>query len=173
MSKHHALSLPTAILININVMLGIGVFMNTVVLAKRASALGAFMYILIGLMMLPLILSMAHLVRLHPEGVFMPMHAKKLTFLLGFWAPGLFHRKIRFRRNCAPHCSVTYSKPYSGTVFHSYTCTGCNYHYVLCHAQHAQHASWRQNSARFYCLKIYTNRVCNFSRHCAVPTRNT
>ena len=59
MATEHKLSLPTAILININIMMGAGIFINTVELSKRAGLLGGFMYPLIGLLILPLIIAIA------------------------------------------------------------------------------------------------------------------
>ena len=41
MSETHKLSLTTAILININIMIGVGVFINTTALAKQAGSFGS------------------------------------------------------------------------------------------------------------------------------------
>lgn len=83
-SQDYKLSLPTAILININIMLGAGVFINTPTLAQRAGSLGGFMYILVGILMLPLILSIAQLLRLHPSGGFYTFAQKEIHPLAGF-----------------------------------------------------------------------------------------
>jgi APA family basic amino acid/polyamine antiporter len=82
--KEYKLSLPTAILININIMLGAGIFINTPTLAHRAGLLGAFMYVLVGLLMLPLILSIAQLLRLHPAGGFYSFGQKEVNPFVGF-----------------------------------------------------------------------------------------
>lgn len=83
-AAEYKLSLPSAILINVNIMLGAGIFINTSTLAQRAGALGAFMYILVGILMLPLILSIAQLLKIHPAGGFYTFAQKELGPLAGF-----------------------------------------------------------------------------------------
>lgn len=60
-------------------MMGAGIFINTVELAKRAGLLGFLSYSIVGLLLLPLILSIAQLVRLHPEGGFFTYAQKELN----------------------------------------------------------------------------------------------
>ncbi len=67
MSQSHKLSLPSAILININIMLGSGIFINTVLLTKQSGSLGAFVYLFVALLLLPLILAIATLLHHHHE----------------------------------------------------------------------------------------------------------
>lgn len=83
-SQEFKLSLPTAVLININIMLGAGIFINTPSLAQKAGLLGAFMYILVGTLMLPLILSIARLLRIHPAGGFYVFAKEEINPLAGF-----------------------------------------------------------------------------------------
>lgn len=83
-SSEYKLSLSTAILININIMLGAGIFINTPTLADRTGMFGGGMYLLIGILMLPLILSMAQLVRLHPSGGFYTYGRTEIHPLAGF-----------------------------------------------------------------------------------------
>jgi amino acid transporter len=83
-TQDYKISLPSAILININIMLGAGIFINTATLAKRAGEMGAFMYLLVGILMLPLILSIAQLLRLHPAGGFYVFAAKEINPFAGF-----------------------------------------------------------------------------------------
>lgn len=83
-TEDHKISLTTAILININIMLGAGIFINTPTLAQRAGVLGAFMYILVGVLMLPLILSIAQLLKLHPAGGFYTFAQKEMNPFMGF-----------------------------------------------------------------------------------------
>lgn len=78
------LSLYAAILININIMLGAGLFINTTELALRAGALSWLTYALIGILMLPLILSIAQLVRMHPDGAFYTFGTKEINPFVGF-----------------------------------------------------------------------------------------
>lgn len=66
----HKLSLSSAVLINLNVMVGAGVFINTVLLAKNAGGLGALAYATVGLLLLPLIMSMYQLAKIHRGGNF-------------------------------------------------------------------------------------------------------
>lgn len=82
--QDYKLPLSAAILININIMIGAGVFINTSTLAQRAGGLGGFMYILVGILMLPLILSIAQLLRLHPAGGFYTFAQKEIHPLAGF-----------------------------------------------------------------------------------------
>ena len=84
MATAHKLSLATAILINLNIMMGAGIFINTVELAKRAGLLGAFMYPLIGLLILPLIIAIAKLIKLHPAGGFYIFAQKEINPFVGY-----------------------------------------------------------------------------------------
>ena len=83
-SSDYKISLFAAILININIMLGAGIFINTAELAKRAGVLGAFGYPAVALLMLPLILSVAALLRLHPGGGFYQFGAREIAPFAGF-----------------------------------------------------------------------------------------
>lgn len=83
-TQDYKLSLPTAILININIMLGAGIFINTSTLASRAGLLGAFMYVIVGILMLPLILSIAQMLKLHPAGGFYTFAQKEINPFMGF-----------------------------------------------------------------------------------------
>lgn len=80
----HKLSLPAAILININIMMGAGIFINTVELGKRAGFLGGFIYLLVGTLMLPLVYSIAKLVNLYPDGGFYTFGKQALNSFVGF-----------------------------------------------------------------------------------------
>jgi amino acid transporter len=84
MSDHHKLSLRSAILINLNVMVGFGIFVNTVILAKTAGFLGFVCYALVALLIFPLILSIATLMRIHPSGGFYTYGAQEISPLAGF-----------------------------------------------------------------------------------------
>ncbi len=78
------LSLKSAILININIMMGAGIFINTVELAKRAGFLSCLAYALVGVLMLPLIISIASMVRLYPSGGFYAFAAQEIHPFAGF-----------------------------------------------------------------------------------------
>ncbi len=80
----HSLSLFSAILININIMLGSGIFINSTVLAKQTGVLGGFCYLLVGILMLPLIISISKLVAIHPVGGFYTFGSKEIHPFAGF-----------------------------------------------------------------------------------------
>ena len=84
MTQDYKLSLPAAILINVNIMLGAGIFINTVELAKRSGALCSLNYVLVGLLLLPLIIGIAELLRLHPGGSFYTFGQKEISPFAGF-----------------------------------------------------------------------------------------
>lgn len=77
------LSLSNAVLINLNIMLGTGIFINTVELSKRAGLLGGFTYLLVGLLILPLIIAIMKLVQIHPSGGFF-VFGKTISPLVGY-----------------------------------------------------------------------------------------
>jgi amino acid transporter len=83
-TQEYKIPLLTAILININIMLGAGIFINTPELAKQAGVLGAFNYLIVALLMFPLILSIAELLRLHPAGGFYTFAQKEIHPWAGF-----------------------------------------------------------------------------------------
>ena len=84
MAAEHKLSLATAILININIMMGAGIFINTVELSKRTGLLSGFMYPLIGLIILPLIVAIAQLIKLYPSGGFYTFGQQEISPLVGY-----------------------------------------------------------------------------------------
>lgn len=84
MSGSHKISLPMAILINVNIMLGAGIFVNTAQLAKYAGGLGALAYAIVGLLLIPLIVCIAELLKIHPSGGFYTYARQELSPLIGF-----------------------------------------------------------------------------------------
>jgi amino acid transporter len=84
------LSLPAAILININIMLGAGVFINTVELAKRAGFLGSFMYPFIALLIIPLIIVITKLLKVHPSGGFYKFAQAEISPFAGFMSAWIY-----------------------------------------------------------------------------------
>ena len=84
LNQEYKISLPSAIFININIMLGAGIFINTSTLATRAGEYGALMYILVGILMLPLILSIANLLKIHPAGGFYVFAKNEINPFAGF-----------------------------------------------------------------------------------------
>ncbi|MGA9530314.1 MAG: APC family permease [Candidatus Babeliales bacterium] len=80
----YKLSLTTAIFINLNIMLGSGIFINAVPLSYKAGFLGSFAYIIVGILILPLMASIAELTRFHPSGGLYTFGAKELHPFIGF-----------------------------------------------------------------------------------------
>lgn len=83
-TKTNHLSLWSAIIINLNIIIGSGVFINTTELAKRAGLLGGLCYALVGLLLFPLILSFVQLLRIHPSGGFYSFCSTSIHPLIGF-----------------------------------------------------------------------------------------
>jgi len=84
MSTSFKLSLPAAIIINMNIMLGVGLFVNTISLAKTAGIMSPLIYLLVAVLMLPLVLSISKLLRLHPGGSFYAFGKAEISPLFGF-----------------------------------------------------------------------------------------
>jgi amino acid transporter len=80
----YQLSLFSVVLISINVILGAGVFINTKPLVEEIGFLGGFCYILVGILIIPLVLSFAKLARKYPTGGFYVYGAKEVGPSLGF-----------------------------------------------------------------------------------------
>jgi len=83
-TKNNTLSLFSAVIINTNIIIGSGVFINTTELAKRAGLLGGLGYALVGLLLFPLILSFVKLLELYPSGGFYAYCSASLHPLVGF-----------------------------------------------------------------------------------------
>jgi len=84
MNTQHKISLWMAVLVNISIMFGVGIFINTVMLAKRAGGLGFVSYLIIGTLMMPLIASLAKLLTHYPTGGFYSYAADTLSPCVGF-----------------------------------------------------------------------------------------
>lgn len=82
--KNNKLSLWAAVIIIVNIIIGSGVFINTTELAKRAGILGSLCYALVGLLLLPLILSFVRLLQIHPVGGFYAFCNNSLHPFAGF-----------------------------------------------------------------------------------------
>jgi len=83
-SDDHKLSLFAAIFININIMLGAGFFINTVILTKEAGSLGPFVYLLVATVLLPLIASIAKLLQHTPSSGTFYDFGKHISPYFGF-----------------------------------------------------------------------------------------
>lgn len=83
MSSAKKLSLTSAILINLNVMIGAGVFINTYKLSADAGGTGFLLYPIVGILMIPLIAVIGKLVGYYPTGGLYAF-AKDYSPYLGF-----------------------------------------------------------------------------------------
>ncbi len=89
MSRTNKLTLTEATLISINVMIGFGIFVNTTKLAQIAGFLGFLGYVIVGILILPLIDSIASLMAHYADGGFYEYGAKAIHPFAGFisaWA---------------------------------------------------------------------------------------
>ena len=69
-TQRDTLTLPMTILVNLNIMVGAGVFINTIPLAHLSGSLSFMVYLAVGLLMLPLALTVARLLQIYPGGNF-------------------------------------------------------------------------------------------------------
>nr|MBP9765317.1 amino acid permease [Candidatus Babeliales bacterium] len=83
MSNHNKISLQSAILMNINIMAGAGIFINIALLTQHLQLFGGSLYFIIGCFMFPLIFTFAQLVQRYPSGGFYAF-AQPISPLLGF-----------------------------------------------------------------------------------------
>jgi amino acid transporter len=83
-TKNNTISLFSAVIINTNIIIGSGVFINTAELARHAGLLGGLSYAVVGLLLLPLILSFVKLLELYPSGGFYSFCSTSLHPIVGF-----------------------------------------------------------------------------------------
>jgi len=86
MTTLYRLSLKEAIFVNINVMIGAGIFVNTIPLSERIGIFSPLSYIIVGILLLPLIFSTMKLTEYYPEGGFYTYASSTLSTRLGFAA---------------------------------------------------------------------------------------
>ncbi|MFH1461874.1 MAG: amino acid permease [bacterium] len=80
------INLTTAILININIMIGAGVFINPAPLTKFAGAFGFTGYLFSAILLLPIVLTIAQLTQRNPIAGGLYVYAKNnLGSFIGFW----------------------------------------------------------------------------------------
>lgn len=84
MSQNEKLTFWQATIITFNVMFGTGIFINTVNLSQITGFFGFVSYILVALILLPLIFSIAALLKIYPSGGFYTYAAEELSPFLGF-----------------------------------------------------------------------------------------
>lgn len=84
MHEQAKLSLFTVVLININIMIGTGLFINTTRLAQSSGVLSSLSYLIVGILLLPLILSIAQLMNIYPAGGFFVFGSQGLNPFAGF-----------------------------------------------------------------------------------------
>lgn len=84
MTTPYRLSLYSAILISINIILGAGVFLNLVPLAQHMGSASPLVYVSVGLLVVPLIICFARLVRMFPSGTLYTFSREGLGAPAGF-----------------------------------------------------------------------------------------
>ncbi len=82
----HKLSLPAAIIINLNIMIGAGIFINTIPLAQYAGKYSPLIYLFVGILMLPLVWGIAKLLKIYPGGSFYTFGTKSMSPTVGFFS---------------------------------------------------------------------------------------
>lgn len=88
--KHQSISFLSALLININIMLGTGLFINSGILVQRANIYGAFSYLLVGIILLPIVLAISLLLKKYPQENFYGFGKKSMGPLHGFVAGWIY-----------------------------------------------------------------------------------
>ena len=83
MHATHKISLQSAILMNLNIMAGAGIFINIVDLTRELGLFGGLLYLGVGIFMFPLIFTFAKLVQIYPSGGFYAF-AQPISPFLGF-----------------------------------------------------------------------------------------
>lgn len=86
MISSYRLSLKEAIFVNMNVMIGAGIFVNTIPLSERIGIFSPLSYIIVGILLLPLIFSTMKLTEYYPEGGFYTYASSELSTHFGFAA---------------------------------------------------------------------------------------
>jgi len=89
MAQPYKLSLPSAVIINLNIMLGVGIFLNSVPFAQKAGTFSFLPYLIIGTLFIPLIIAMAVLINKTQDGSFYGIAKDELGSFWGFistWA---------------------------------------------------------------------------------------
>ena len=81
--KSHKISLQSAILMNINIMAGAGIFINIFDLTDKLSIFGGLLYTIVGCFIFPLTFTFAQLVEKFPSGGFY-VYGKQIHPFLGF-----------------------------------------------------------------------------------------
>ena len=84
MAETYKLSLFSAIIINLNIMLGVGIFLNCALFAQQAGVFGFVPYLTIGILLIPLIIAMAALLNKQEDGTFYGVAYKELGKFWGF-----------------------------------------------------------------------------------------
>lgn len=88
-------------------MLGTGLFINTVNLARIAGPFGALSYAAVGLILFPLIITIARLVELHPQGGFYKFGASEINPLAGFLSAWIYFAGKLASATLMIHASTT------------------------------------------------------------------
>ncbi len=88
--KHQSISFLSALLININIILGTGLFINSGILVEKAGIYGAFSYLFVGIVLLPLVLAISVLLKKYPNDGFYGFGNQTMGPLFGFMAGWIY-----------------------------------------------------------------------------------
>lgn len=89
MTQTYKLSLPSIIMINLNIMLGTGIFLNSIPLSNNAGAFSFVPYAIIAILFIPVMIAMAALLNYEPDGSFYGIASHHLGPFWGYistWA---------------------------------------------------------------------------------------
>lgn len=116
MSATHKISLKSAILMNLNIMAGAGIFVNIVDLTRELGLLGGLLYFGVGLFMFPLIFTFAQLVKVYPEGGFYAF-ARPISPFLAFISTWTYFFGKLASASLLLHVATTFLQKLFPTVF--------------------------------------------------------
>lgn len=116
MSSEHKISLQSAILINLNIMAGAGIFVNIVDLTKSLGLMSGLLYFTVGLFMFPLVFTFARLVQVYPSGAFY-VFARPISPFWGFISTWCYFFGKLASATFLIHVSATFLQKLSPGIF--------------------------------------------------------
>lgn len=90
MAKEQKLSLFEALFINVTIMIGTGLFVNTVTFAQKIGSLIVIEYLITAFLMLPLVFSLTELIKRYPSGSFYHYAHDNINPIAGFLSSWIY-----------------------------------------------------------------------------------
>ena len=84
MESAGTISLYQAIYINITIMIGVGIFINTIPLAHAGSLFTVLGYLIVAILIFPIVLTLSELIKQYPQGGFYTYGKNGINSLIGF-----------------------------------------------------------------------------------------